>query len=189
MKYLLLDVTTHETGLILISDSLQAVQLHGRIAQANGRKVIAPPLEGRSFAKLDKLPLQYLYWTTVREAPSEDYATLLQDCVRVFNSLPVDTTPTRELEAEVARLYPNEPSQASISKRPPKADGVAPDQPRTGSTTGRVWEIADSLWPAGSTMPDRKAVIAACEAKGINPSTASTQYGKWKASRLSGKLA
>lgn len=187
MKYLLLDVTTHETKLLLIAPDLVTVQLHGRIAKAKGLTVMAPPLEGRSFAKLEKLPLQYLYWTTFQEAPSEDYPTLLADCARAFETLPVDATPLRELEAEVARLFPNTPATTALSKGSPKAEGGSPSAPKTGSTTGRVWAIADTLWQSNGTMPDRKAVMAACEAEGINPSTASTQYGKWKASRLAPK--
>ena len=187
MKYLLLDVTTHETKLLLIAPDMLTVQLHGHIAQARGLTVMAPPLEGRSFAKLEKLPLQYLYWTTFQEAPSEDYPTLLADCARAFETLPVDATPLRELEAEVARLFPGTAPTEAIPKGSPKVEGGSPSSPKSGSTTGRVWAIADALWQSRGTMPDRKAVMAACEAEDINPSTASTQYGKWKASRLAPK--
>ena len=38
-----------------------------------------------------------------------------------------------------------------------------------------VWRIADEM-----KGQDRKAVIAACEAAGVNKSTASTQYYKWQ---------
>lgn len=42
------------------------------------------------------------------------------------------------------------------------------------SPTKLVWQIADSM--PGAT---RKDIIAACVAKGVHPSTASTQYSKW----------
>ena len=42
------------------------------------------------------------------------------------------------------------------------------------SPTKLVWTIADSM-PGAS----RKDIIAACVAKGVHPSTASTQYSKW----------
>src|SRR5690606_34520288 len=42
------------------------------------------------------------------------------------------------------------------------------------SPTKLVWQIADEM--AGA---DRKEVIAACVAKGVHPSTASTQYYRW----------
>ncbi|AGC35749.1 hypothetical protein ACP46_gp64 [Rhizobium phage RHEph06] len=41
-----------------------------------------------------------------------------------------------------------------------------------------VWRIADEM-----VGQDRKAVIAACVAAGVNPSTASTQYYKWNKER------
>lgn len=42
------------------------------------------------------------------------------------------------------------------------------------SPTKLVWQIVDSM--PGAT---RKDIIAACVAKGVHPSTASTQYSKW----------
>jgi len=184
MKYLLLDVTTPETRLLLVAKDMASVVLCGRMAKAKGLKVIAPPLEGRAFAKLELLPLQYLYWNTFREAPSDNYATLVADCKRMFEAIPVDGTSLRELEAEVARLCPDTPATTASTAKQPKADGGSPSTPKSGSITGRVWAIADTLWQSSGVMPDRKAVMAACEAKDINPSTASTQYGKWKASSL-----
>lgn len=44
--------------------------------------------------------------------------------------------------------------------------------------TAKVWEIADGVGKA-----DRNAIIQACVAQGINPSTAATQYSKWKKAR------
>ena len=44
--------------------------------------------------------------------------------------------------------------------------------------TAKVWGIADEVGKA-----DRNAIIAACVAQGINPSTAATQYSKWKKAR------
>lgn len=44
--------------------------------------------------------------------------------------------------------------------------------------TAKVWEIAD-----GAGKADRNAIIEACVAQGINPSTAATQYSKWKKAR------
>lgn len=67
-----------------------------------------------------------------------------------------------------------------------KGDDNAPTpKPRNASTGERaksdvesptklVWQIADSM--PGAT---RKDIIAACVAKGVHPSTASTQYSKW----------
>lgn len=71
-----------------------------------------------------------------------------------------------------------------------------PAGPASG-VTKRVWTIADSLIVKGVRMrsmaggrmapkdvpPARPDVIQACVAAGINPSTASTQYGKWRKAR------
>lgn len=57
--------------------------------------------------------------------------------------------------------------------------------PKSGSKTGRVWEIADSLYTPGATPKSlRKQIIEACEAEGINGSTASVQFGKWSKTKL-----
>lgn len=184
MKYMLIDVTAVETTAVLAIAPLRAVQLLGRIQIANGKKVISPPLEGRGFAKLEKLPLQYLYWNVCQETPPEDYGELVRRCVAKLESLPVDATPLEDLEREVARLCPDEPTTQREPKTP-KEPGAAPARPKAMTTTGLVWEIADKLFvEAGNKLPDRKVVIAACEAQEINPATASTQFGKWKASKL-----
>jgi hypothetical protein len=59
------------------------------------------------------------------------------------------------------------------------------EAPKSGSKTGRVWEIADAIleqYPARPTdfKTLRGKIITACEAEGINSSTASVQYGKWR---------
>lgn len=181
MKYMLIDVTNVESTAVIAIAALRPVVLLGKVHAAQGRKVIAPPFEGRSFAKLDKLVLQYLYWNVCKETPPDEYGELVRNCLAKLNALPEDATPIEDLEREVARLYPETPVSAPTEKAP-REPGAPPPRPKATSTTGRVWEIADRMREAGST--DRKAVIAACEAEGINPSTASTQYGKWKASKL-----
>lgn len=59
-----------------------------------------------------------------------------------------------------------------------KSDGA----PIKGATA-RVWGIADaSLAKLGRV--DRATIIADCEAVGINPATAATQYSKWKRTKV-----
>jgi hypothetical protein len=53
-------------------------------------------------------------------------------------------------------------------------------RPKDGTTTGQVWEIADKLSADTQKPAVRKAVVDACHERGINTSTASTQYGKWR---------
>ena len=67
-------------------------------------------------------------------------------------------------------------------KRPEKAtlkNGDKSARPAKGTQTGKVWTIADKNF-----RKDRKAIIAACVAAGINPATASTQYGYWRRERI-----
>lgn len=73
--------------------------------------------------------------------------------------------------------------EAATKAQPEKKE---PSAPRKQGATKRVWDIADGL--KGDTVIAnikifRTHVIAACEAEGINPGTAATQFGKWKADK------
>lgn len=74
----------------------------------------------------------------------------------------------------------DEPKQERAQREP-----SGPSQrPKAGSSTGKVWDIADEV---SQTITDakalRKAVIDRCVQEGINQSTASVQFGKWKNSQ------
>lgn len=55
-------------------------------------------------------------------------------------------------------------------------------RPSAGTSTGKVWEICDTLYAqATDENPITRArVIKAAEAEGVNVSTAATQYGRWR---------
>lgn len=53
-------------------------------------------------------------------------------------------------------------------------------RPKDGTTTGRVWVIADEISAKKGAPADRKTVIEQVVAEGINASTGATQYGKWR---------
>lgn len=53
-------------------------------------------------------------------------------------------------------------------------------QPKDGTTTGRVWGIANEISAKTGAPADRKSVIEQVVAEGINASTGATQYGKWR---------
>ena len=75
-----------------------------------------------------------------------------------------------------AKVKAVKPSKVTAAKVEATPAGV----PKSGTTTGRVWEIADTMRSQSrGDYPDRKEVLAKCEHEGINPSTASTQYAKW----------
>lgn len=81
-----------------------------------------------------------------------------------------------------AERKPIVPSAPKIPKE--SGDSAAP---KAGSKTGRVWEIAEQIWIDAGKPSETKAlrgqIVSACEAEGINGSTASVQYSKWRASK------
>lgn len=95
--------------------------------------------------------------------------------------------PTYSQEATAKRMArdnvvkaPKEPKEP----RAPKEPGEASSRPKAGSSTGKVWDIADEI--AVSITDEkalRKSVIDKCVQEGINKSTASVQFGKWRNSR------
>lgn len=205
--YMLIDVTTMETAKLLLVGTLRQVQLHGQILKADGRKVIAPPLEGRGFGKLGMGDLQYLYWNTWGKAPSNEkgemlaYGDLLTTCLHAAQQVTPDGTSIELLEAEVAKLAPppdgeTDEIETGVESKPakkatPRTPQKPGEAPAVTSTTGKVWVIADRVLatkPAVTSTTDwkplRDAIIAACESEGINKATAATQYSKYKASKI-----
>lgn len=85
-------------------------------------------------------------------------------------------------------------AECTLAAYPPKEKGrvkrsveqVNPaKRPKEGTTTALVWATADDLKQSNKESPIdqkefRKAVMTACEKKGINKATAATQFGKWK---------
>jgi len=93
-------------------------------------------------------------------------------------------TPTPTVNAAPASY--TQTANAPIARTRPVSDGP-PEQPKAGSKTGRVWEIAEMIWQksgcASNIKAMRKEIIEACEGEGINSSTASVQFGKWKSTK------
>lgn len=66
------------------------------------------------------------------------------------------------------------------------SDMLVMQRPAQGTTTGRVWDMADEYAAQQIDYRSkgfRRDVIARCEAAGINKSTASVQFGKWISSK------
>lgn len=184
--YMILDVTNvAETKLLHVTDNRRAVH-RGYLLKAEGRQVIAPPLEGRSFSKLEKLQLQYLYYQlSGGQTPPEDYQVLAQGCFELAKKFPTDTESLDDLVKAVAKLWTAlgivDGSQASFKPVDNHTPSPQAERPRAKGVTGQVWEIADRLYAAaGNNMPDRKLVMEECTAVGINSATAATQFAKWK---------
>lgn len=122
---------------------------------------------------------------------------------------PTDTTPA-ELESEEPKKAPKqvpkqekapiiipEPAPAPTPTQEPTPEPTAEStqepwklinpqagRPKAGSTTAKVWDVADNHAKLYDLKNDwkarRAAVIAECEAQGINKSTAATQLSRWK---------
>ena len=181
MKYMLIDTTSVEQTKVVAVSGLREIQLIGRILQAEGRTVMAPPLLGRGFAKIDKLPLQYLFWNTCQEKPPEDYGELIRICMQTIDTMPVVTETIAQLESRCKELgldLNSSKTEATGAKVSTSSGPV--ERPKGESTTGKVWAIADRLFTEHNGMPPRDKIMAACTEAGINPATAATQYSKWK---------
>jgi len=98
-------------------------------------------------------------------------------------------TPVARVANPIVNALATQAKQAPTPRAPrdPNAAPVAAGAPAAGSKTGRVWEIAEQVWLAAGSPSElkdvRKQIIAACEAEGINGSTASVQFGKWKSTK------
>lgn len=78
-------------------------------------------------------------------------------------------------------------AKAPKPEKQPRAPAAPSERPKAGTTTAKVWDIADALLKTqkgkiSDAKSFRAAVINECVEAGINSSTASVQFGKWKAS-------
>jgi hypothetical protein len=185
--YMLIDVTSVENTRILRVGDLERIQLHGRLYMAQGKKVIAPPVAGRGFSKLEKLPLQYLYWNTVGKEPPEDYGQLIKDCLAAVSEMTPCDEPIRGLHEEADKIDILHLPTGPVAPPPP----VVIKAPKATTTTGVIWQIASEVLEDlydGQLPADFKAlraeIVNRCKREGFNESTISVQYGKWKTAQL-----
>lgn len=83
-----------------------------------------------------------------------------------------------------ARSGPRAPTGTPTPREPRAAASGPATRPKAGTSTGKVWDVADACKARGLEGKElRAAVIAECEALAINSSTASVQFGKWKSSQ------
>jgi hypothetical protein len=185
---MLLDVSA-SCHLVLVAP-LRQVQLHARLYQAQNpaARLLAPPVEGRSFAKLDTNQLIHLIYG-LGSAPEGDYAALCAQALALVQARPLAPDTLESLEKEVARQHLPEPDlnhEAKPKVEKPKAEKKPdtsfsnPERPKAGTTTGMVWDIADELQKTLGRQPTSKEVVVACEKEGLKAGTVSVQYGKWK---------
>lgn len=192
-KYMLLDVTGGGCQLVLVAASKE-VQLHSRLLVADSpkRKLIAPPLEGRGFAKLTVLQLGSLI-QSLGASPFGSFGELCQQAFKLVAAHPVDERSIASLEHAIEKRGLPEPvigwaADPTLAPAPAKVkkehstEFSDPVKPKTGTTTGLIWEVCDGLMKKLKRTPTSKEAWAACEAEGVKQGTFSVQFGKWKRS-------
>jgi hypothetical protein len=185
--YMVIDITDITKTKILQIARLREAQLWAGYHKAGGLTVIAPVLSGRGFAKLDVIPLQYLYWNTTGLVPNEDYGQLIIDCFNAIRWIAPDLTPEAELEKMLNErlLKLDLARQNEVREKVNLGNQEKPVRtPNQLSTCGYVWEIADKLMASFGRVPTRQELIDECDKEGIHPSTAGTQFYRWKKVRL-----
>lgn len=58
------------------------------------------------------------------------------------------------------------------------ANGVT--RPADGTSTARIWQIADEISAKAKAPASRADVLKVAEAEGLNGATCATQYGRWR---------
>ncbi len=82
-----------------------------------------------------------------------------------------------EREAEKVRKAA-EKAEKRESQKMPEQNGTR--RPKEGTTTGRVWQIADTISGELKAPASRQAVLDVALAEGINRHTVVTQYSCWR---------
>lgn len=188
------------------ADTLQKATLIANNDCADFTCVVLPLETKRYFSTFGALELLLLYKNcTGQTGDLYNYAGMLQKCYDLALALPTDPRTVQQLENVAAQL-PIIPPPPVIPKPPilVKYDSVGnganpfveapkaptpknPSKPSAKGSTGRVWEVADRVYAEMGggliTKEMRTKIIAECEAAGIHPATAATQFSKWKASK------
>ncbi len=149
---------------------------------------VTDAVSNKSFSIYTHYELRMLYYNTVGELVSDnmDYSKLLAGVKKLAEDLLVDETSLEDLKTKLGheRVEPEISAETVEQESKPRKRSDSPSKPITrpkeGSMTGKVWDIADQLHTEKGEIPPRQDVIALCTEQGINASTASTQYGKWK---------
>jgi len=148
----------------------------------------------RDLASFSELELRLLYRNLEnREVMGHTYARVLEQVHDVMGKLQEDETTLGQLVKKLGKPL-KEPDFTPVKEKPePKSKqvGAIPSRPKEGSLTARVWEAADWLYSQQNPQDInskslRDDVIKVCTDNGVNPSTASTQYAKWKKALING---
>ncbi len=142
----------------------------------------------RDLTTFSFLELQMLYRNQKeREIMGTDYGRAIEQVHDVLIEIIPDETTLGQLVKKLGKPL-KEPDFTPVKEKPePKSKqaGLIPTRPKAGTMTERVWQAAD--WFYSQQNPQdcnskvlRDDVINACVDSGLNSSTASTQFAKWK---------
>jgi hypothetical protein len=161
------------------------------VVQERPNTSILPAQENRSYSCFTHAQLSALYLALAKVPFSGVYAELVQAVRALVLRIPPIAQTEEQLNAAADKKFGPEKfeqpaprqkrpaAQKTPSVRKPIAtDGIA--RPKSGSTTGKVWDICDEL--AKSVQDKKQLKMLALEVarkEGINDSTLSVQFGKW----------
>lgn len=83
------------------------------------------------------------------------------------------------MAAKKAAAKAEKPAKKEKAPAAPKDSKNGVTRPKSGTTVGKIWDIADKLAKGGKDVK-RSDVLAQTKAAGINDATAATQFGKWR---------
>lgn len=154
--------------------------------------------------KLDPEEAKLLYTNTMQKAATGDHRAVCGALQRVCDKIPALQWTGNQLNVAIRnRIAESEARRAAAIAAnplpapvpPPVRAGAVPAtgtpgnptgpaRPKAGSTTGRVWVMCDTAHNAAGEVKDwklfKKGIIVAGIVEGINESTVSVQFGKWK---------
>ena len=143
---------------------------------------------GRDLSKFTLMELQLLYNNEAgSRATFKEYSRAIELVKHVIDQM----KPAEETVGQLVRKLGKplkEQSFTPVKEKPEpksKQSGGIPTRPKAGTMTARVWEAADWLYSQQESKDCnakslRDEVVKVCVDNGVNGSTASTQFAKWK---------
>ncbi len=149
----------------------------------------------KSFSVFTLMELKMLYRNTEgSELNTEKYPKALELVHSMAQSFQTDETTLDELIKKLGKPIPQQTVMPQPEKRkvkPSSSSSGPATRPKEGSTTGKVWAIADQMVESDpglgcDSKEFRTCVIQECIKSGINPATSATQFARWKKDQLTG---
>lgn len=120
--------------------------------------------------------------TTGTEVKRTMHDAMAYGCERLATNFNADERTCEELEKALGRPFVVVKTPAPERQSKSEFKGTI-TRPKAGTVTGRVWEICDKILEVGGKIPTKDGMLLMTGKEGINPSTAMTQFGKWKATQ------